>query len=187
MIRCLANGKVYIGSSVKISRRFKEHKTRLKSKTHDNKKLQRSWDKYGSESFAWSVVEVVDADKINEAEQFWIDALDSANESTGFNMCPIVGSRKSAKNTEEHCARISAAMKGNLRWLGKKHTPKAIENMSRAQKGRRKSPEHRAKLAESHRGKVASLETRAKMSASQKARRQAEIAKRQPVLDGVLP
>ena len=40
------NGKVYIGQSVNIKKRWKQHKYELNSNNHVNKHLQASWNKY---------------------------------------------------------------------------------------------------------------------------------------------
>ena len=49
------NNKFYIGSSKNITKRFKEHKWRLKNNKHPNNKLQNSWNKYGEENFKFEV------------------------------------------------------------------------------------------------------------------------------------
>ena len=47
------NGKFYIGSSNNIKRRWKYHKSNLRSGTHDNIHMQRSYDKHGEENFSY--------------------------------------------------------------------------------------------------------------------------------------
>lgn len=68
------NGKVYIGSSRNIYKRWKEHIRHLQHKKHHSIYLQRSWDKYGSENFIFSILErVCSNDILLDKEQFWID------------------------------------------------------------------------------------------------------------------
>lgn len=46
-----ANNKIYIGSTINLERRLKEHKRRLKYNNHTNTHLQYAWNKYGKECF----------------------------------------------------------------------------------------------------------------------------------------
>ena len=41
----------YIGQTIDINRRKRTHFNTLRSNTHDNPKLQASWNKYGEENF----------------------------------------------------------------------------------------------------------------------------------------
>lgn len=59
-ILCLSNKKYYIGSSKTISRRWYEHKWLLRSGKHYSRYLQMSWNKYGENSFIFSVLEECD-------------------------------------------------------------------------------------------------------------------------------
>ena len=55
-IRCVKNGRIYIGESDNIGNRWDEHKECLMSHTHHSALLQSDYDKYGSSSFVWSVL-----------------------------------------------------------------------------------------------------------------------------------
>ena len=50
-----ANGNVYIGQAVNINARVASHINNLKSNNHVNKHLQNAWNKYGQDSFVFSV------------------------------------------------------------------------------------------------------------------------------------
>ncbi len=52
------NGYYYLGSSVNTEERKRVHWWALRNSRHENLKLQRAWNKYGEESFEFSVVEV---------------------------------------------------------------------------------------------------------------------------------
>lgn len=67
------NGKMYIGSSNNIDRRWKEHKTSLNKGIHHSAKLQNSWNKHGEDSFIFEVLEECDTEKLLYLEQFYID------------------------------------------------------------------------------------------------------------------
>ena len=71
------NGKVYIGQSVDIGRRWREHMT-AKDGIYFHKAIQ----KYGVENFEWEVIEQCKKD-LDEREIYWIEYYDSFNK--GYN------------------------------------------------------------------------------------------------------
>jgi len=54
------NGKVYIGESLDIERRWDEHKLDLENGTHDSFKLQNDYNEYGKNNFMFEVLEEID-------------------------------------------------------------------------------------------------------------------------------
>ena len=82
-IECLVNGKVYVGQSINIKRRFKTHKSQLRNNTHINNYLQRAWNKYGEENFTFEIIEECNKN-ISETEIYWIDFYDSLK--NGYNL-----------------------------------------------------------------------------------------------------
>ena len=91
-IRCVPNGKIYIGSSVDIRERWSQHRWSLRRGQHQNRFLQRAWNKYGEAHFELSVLEFVDMPDLLRAEQAWIDKSGCANKNIGFNISPVAGS-----------------------------------------------------------------------------------------------
>ena len=96
MIKCnrtkSSNG-IYIGQSVNIKYRLRKHKESLRRNGHDNKHLQRIWNKYKEESFEFSIVEICEKESLTEREIHWIDFYDciknginqkGGSESLGF-------------------------------------------------------------------------------------------------------
>jgi group I intron endonuclease len=64
----------YIGQSVRIEKRLSRHKSELNHGRHDNKHLQRAWNKYGSSSFKLEILEIVsDINLLTVKEQQWIN------------------------------------------------------------------------------------------------------------------
>ena len=63
-------GKVYIGQSVDIERRFKEYKVHLNFKNISSK-LYYSLKKYGSENHVFEVVEECSLEHLKEREIYW--------------------------------------------------------------------------------------------------------------------
>jgi len=63
-IRNLINEKVYVGSAKCFQVRASQHESRLNSGKHSNKHLLASWKKWGSNSFLFEILEVVEGDKL---------------------------------------------------------------------------------------------------------------------------
>ncbi len=107
-IRCLANGKRYIGSSVDTVVRWGIHRTSLKHSKHQNAKLQACWDKYGASQFVFEILEEAEPGKLMAVEQVWLD-----KEKPELNINPRADApMRGMKATPEHRAKISAGMMG---------------------------------------------------------------------------
>lgn len=67
-------GKRYVGSSKDVRRRLRDHRTYLKAGTHYCKYLQHAYDKYGSDAFAFLLLEAhVPVADLEAREQWWVD------------------------------------------------------------------------------------------------------------------
>ena len=84
-IKNIVNNKVYIGQSKNIKERWGNHKSELKHNRHCNRYLQSAWNKYGSESFDFSIIEECSQDIINEREIYWISYYNSCDADFGYN------------------------------------------------------------------------------------------------------
>lgn len=73
------NGKSYIGQSINIEHRWYRH-------IHEfvPYPLHRAIEKYGEESFDFSVLEECNVDSLDEREKYWINYYDSYN--NGYNL-----------------------------------------------------------------------------------------------------
>ena len=56
-IKCLADNKTIVGSSVNLYLRSKQHISDLRKNIHKNPHLQSAWNKYGKSSFEFMVLE----------------------------------------------------------------------------------------------------------------------------------
>ena len=100
-------GDFYVGSSTNLKYRLNEHASDLRKNIHCNSYLQRVYNKYGSDSLLFVIVEHVEnKNKLIEIEQFYINNLNPK-----YNICKIAGSS-----------------------LGKKHSKKSKKKMSDLQK-----------------------------------------------------
>jgi group I intron endonuclease len=136
LIRNIANGKVYVGSSVSVRKRLLNHVRDLKRGAHVNKLLQRAWEKYGAASFVFHALEyVARREDLALAEQRHIDALLAADRSRGYNIVPFADRRTLAPET---LAKMSAALKGKN--AGKSPSAEVRARISASLKGRPLSP-----------------------------------------------
>jgi hypothetical protein len=73
--RITGPGRVYVGSSDNIPRRWKTHRAQLRGNRHHNYRLQAAWNEHGEAAFSWEVVQVVaDIAGLVTAEQSSLDA-----------------------------------------------------------------------------------------------------------------
>lgn len=87
------NGKIYIGESFDIERRWKEHIDDLNNNNHHSNKLQNDWNTYGKDNFKFEIIRDVTNDMISSFnmelvllvyEDIYIKEYDSIN--NGYNI-----------------------------------------------------------------------------------------------------
>lgn len=69
----LNNGRCYVGSSINIEERWRNHVGCLRRGKHHAPKLQAAFNRDGEESFRIVVVDEASIDDLNDVEQRWID------------------------------------------------------------------------------------------------------------------
>lgn len=79
-IENLINGHCYIGQSVDIKRRWRQHRTDYKIIDYP---LYLAFRKYGLENFSFEIIEECSSDLLNEREIYWIKYYNSYQE--GYN------------------------------------------------------------------------------------------------------
>lgn len=136
------NGNIYIGSSVDLIRRRKQHFIALLNNKHFNNHLQSAYNKYGECNFEFEVIENIDfcedlQEKLLEREQYYLDLL-----KPEYNICRIAGSF-GMQHTEETKHKISDSTKGVKK--SKEHA----YNIGNAQRGKSLTDEHKQKLSDS--------------------------------------
>lgn len=148
-------GTRYIGSSLDIDRRFRNHAEALRRGKHQNPHLQQAWAKADEAVFTFTVLEVVPPADLLLREQFHLDAARPDVYNCGiYAEC----SAKGIKLPESTRAKMSAS-----------HIGHKVSNATKAKIGaansvNRNTPEHKAKLLAANLGKRQSAETRAKRS-----------------------
>lgn len=110
----LVNNKIYVGSAADTKdkyggfrKRLKIHVNSLVRGDHYNRHLQRSFLKYGVDSFKIILLEVCEPGFCLEREQFYIDTL-----KPEYNIWQLVTSALGVKRSEETRLKLSAANKG---------------------------------------------------------------------------
>lgn len=146
------NGKRYIGSAVRFSRRFTRHWQDLNSGDHHCPHLQHAWNKYGAGAFTFVPLLVCDLADLKVHEQLAIDGL-----CPEYNASPSAGSRLGMKS------RLETRMKIAIKATGRKHSAESRLKIGAAGRGRPCSPETRVKRSIALRGKKRTLETRARI------------------------
>lgn len=137
-----SNFKIYIGQSRNISERLKKHFNRLRRGTHENNHLQNSFSKHKEECFSISILTECTASELTTNEQLWIDSF---NSDELYNICPVAGSTIGYKHSTESRIKMSAAAKGNTAALGRNHSEKAKQLISKSLFGHIVSEETRYK------------------------------------------
>jgi group I intron endonuclease len=178
-ITCLSNSKIYIGSSVSIDNRWNVHRYELRRNKHHSKYLQRTWNKYGEESFVFELIEEVEVELLLEREQHYLDTLRPWDRNIGFNSCRMAGNTLGRKASEETKRKMSESRKGRVSPMkGKTFSEESRRKISESLKGRKHSEETKRKMSETKKGKPRSEETKRKISESLKGRKHSEETKR---------
>lgn len=69
------NGHCYVGQSVDLAKRKKDHFRALLSESHTNQYLQNAFNYYGSTNFYFEVIEYCAQSALNEREEYWFGVL----------------------------------------------------------------------------------------------------------------
>lgn len=107
LIQCMISGKGYIGCSANVMSRLKTHKTDLKCGRHINIALQRAWNKYGAESFQYTIL--LKTDDIFTEEKRLIALHQTFGK--GYNLTP--GGEGIGADSPDVCAKRQATFKAN--------------------------------------------------------------------------
>lgn len=106
------NKKLYIGSSINVRTRKNNHFTDLRNKRHSSSHLQNAFNKYGEGTFIFKVLEYVDIEELEVAEEKWISKLQAHNRSYGYNSRISVTNNRGLRHSEETKKKISENRKG---------------------------------------------------------------------------
>ena len=203
MIQNKVNGKIYIGQSVNIEKRWKNHKSELRGNHHDNEHLQHAWNKYGEDNFEFTVICECDENQLNAREEYYIFELMSYDRRVGYNRTYGGGSGLPTEETRQKRSeiqkirmsnpeirkKISEALKGeknpNYGRTGEKHplygthlSEEQRKRISEANKGENHPMYGRTGKLSPNYGKLRSEETKRKISEAKKGKHLPEEARK---------
>ena len=124
------NKKRYVGSSNCLSKRFNNHKVKLRNNKHFNIHLQKAFNKYRENQFQFLVLEYCRINNLINREQYYMNLYNVYK--NGYNIAPTADRTIVSEETKR---KISKANKGNRGSLGYKHTIKAKNKISKFHKG----------------------------------------------------
>ena len=127
------NDRVYIGSAKEFKNRWKEHARSLKLGKHHNRFLQADYNKCGPEAFSFSILEIVEGDKLarTTAEQKYVnETYDHGDQCYNLHKDTISYQGKRQACLEETKKKISDANSGRV------YSPEALENIREAARKR---------------------------------------------------
>lgn len=160
------NGKVYVGQSVNIERRWLAHKEA--SENGKELHLYRAIRKYGIDNFSLKVLMYInDKSLMNELEAKFIIDYNSTDRKFGYNLQSGGKSFLQSEETKEKLRTVFSSEnvkeKCRVSHLGKRHSESSKEKMRQAKLGVPQSKEHINNCRASKLGKRPSLETKEKM------------------------
>lgn len=144
-------GKTYIGSSICIKTRLREHLIELRKNNHHSIILQRAWNKYGSHAFKFCILQETNKEKAVSVEQLYINEYNSCNPLYGYNICPNAQSTLGYVHSEETKQKIAEKAMGrkvsdeakkqmSISRIGKKHASpprEVVERTAAAKRGKK--------------------------------------------------
>lgn len=174
IIRNLTNGKVYIGASANVERRWRNHENDLRRGVHHSSHLQRAWLKYGEDAFAFDVLE--ETSDLSGRESWWISHVRPDLRGRGFNLFGgASGHHERSAEHRERMSRIKAGRKASDETRAKISASKRGTRWSAEFRARRKlnppvlSEAGRQKIRLAHVGRKLSIESKAKLAAALRA------------------
>jgi group I intron endonuclease len=164
------NRKFYIGSTLDIKDRWREHKKDLREDKHHSIHLQRAWNKYGEDNFEIQIIEWLDGvneEELREKEKYYIELLKPYKRDIGYNVsrgaktCILYGKENGfygKTHTEETRKCISQKLKKYFQkyghpCIGRTLSDETKKKISIANKGRKMSKEFKKRISEANKGR----------------------------------
>ncbi len=145
----IGDGKWYIGQTINVYNRKKEHLSYLRRNAHYNPHFQRAWNLYGESQFEFQILEFCAIDMLNIRETSWINYHNSTNKAFGYNI--EGGGCKSKIVSEETRKKMSASLKGR-KHSEERNRHKSVYMRIALQNRRPMSDEEKIKLSLARRG-----------------------------------
>ena len=134
IIKNTIDERVYIGSSVNIRERWREHKRELLKCNHQNTHLQNFVNKYGIDVLIFEILE--NCEDTLEREQYYLDSIHNKFNIATSASAPMLGK----KHSKEAINKIRIRSSGeNNPMFGKKRPKEVLDKISKASKWRVKN------------------------------------------------
>ena len=126
MIKNTVNEKYYVGSSVDIESRWKQHIKCLDNNTHNNKHLQNAWNKYGKDKFEFLILEETSLQDVRDRETYYLKKFNCVD--NGYNLIDNANFGLGVSASKEVREKISAACSGTKNGnYGRKRSKEEIQ------------------------------------------------------------
>ena len=102
----LKNNKKYVGQTYDLKYRWMRHKSDLNCGRHHNKHLQSAWNKYGEDSFAYSILEYCPIEILDDREIYWIEFYNVLDSKYGYNLADGGLGCRGYKHTDEEILKM---------------------------------------------------------------------------------
>lgn len=149
-ITTIHNGKVYIGQSNNVYKRWSQHLSEFREDKHHNPYLQKVFNKYGVENLIFEILETCSESDLNIKEIYYINLYESFSE--GYNMTLGGDGRRGYKLTKEQIQNIKNGRKNF------KHSEETKKKISKIQIGRKLSDEWKENISKHHKQAIKSGE-----------------------------
>jgi group I intron endonuclease len=183
--------RCYIGSTINIIKRWREHRYGLQNNNHDNSRLQRHYNKYGIDDLEFSILFeceelllIQNEQRLMDLHKPYFNISHTAGRTTGYRHTTEMKEwfskvRKGKKFTEKqkinmglsrigHIMSEESKLKSSITHTGMMHTEETKKKFSELRKGKKLSEEHRQKIIKGLTGRIPTVETRKKISETNK-------------------
>jgi len=147
-IENINTGKYYIGQSSDLYMRKIIHFRSLENNKSFNQYFQRAYNKYGKNSFIFSVLLYCEPFELTRYEQFFVD---NGKREFLYNIRECVNSNKGIIRSIETKNKLSNSHKGEKNFLfGKHRSDETKEKISKSHIGKKHKKESKEKISKNH-------------------------------------
>ena len=140
VIKNVEDGKLYVGKSINIEKRWKEHVRSLIAGNHRNNYLQHVYNLLGLEIFEHKIIEECEKENLNERELFYVLKFKS-KVPNGYNLTDGGdGIISPSDETRERLVKSKLGEKNPM--FGKTASDETLKKMSQSMIGKNKGKHH---------------------------------------------
>ena len=174
-------GRIYIGQSVDIEKRFKKYKLLHCELQY---KIYRSLLKYGVDKHKFEIVQICNKEQLNELEKYYVDLFQTFNSNYGLNLRD--GGAAKGRQSYETKQKMSISkrnisnetrLKMSKSGKGRFVSDETKHKISKGNTGKKRSNDAKLKMSENKKGCVVSEKTRKIMSEKRIGKKQSEETK----------